>query len=48
MAEALEVAESVKGRELTFDAGAVAELTDTIETGEKLGISWAKAYREAA
>jgi phosphoribosylamine-glycine ligase len=48
MAEALEVAESVKGRELTFDAGAVAELTDTIETGERLGIGWNRTLKEAA
>jgi phosphoribosylamine-glycine ligase len=46
--EALSVAESVKGRELGFDAGSVTELMETIQTGEKLGITWAGAFKEAA
>lgn len=40
LAEAYEVAEAVKGREIDWNAGSLQELTDAIETGEKLGIHW--------
>ena len=46
--EALSVAESVKGRELGFDAGSVTELMETIQTGERLGIQWNQRLKEAA
>lgn len=38
--EACEVAEGVKGRDLNWDAGSLEQLTEAIETGEKLGIKW--------
>jgi phosphoribosylamine-glycine ligase len=38
--EAYEVAEAVKGRDLTWDAGALEQLTETIKTGTELGINW--------
>lgn len=40
MAEAFEVAESVKGREIDWNVGALRELTEAIETGQALGIKW--------
>src|SRR5262249_48958925 len=38
--EAYEVAEGIKGREIGFDAGALQELTETIQKGNELGINW--------
>lgn len=38
--EAVNTAEGIKGREITWDEGALEELTESIETGDKLGISW--------
>jgi phosphoribosylamine-glycine ligase len=40
MEEAVEVMEGIKGREVKYDAGALEELTEAIETAEKLGINW--------
>lgn len=48
MAEAIDVADGVKGRELVYDAGALQDLTDAIEQGEKLGIDWNSYLKEAA
>lgn len=38
--EACEVAEGIKGREVIWDAGALEELTEAIQTGTDLGIKW--------
>jgi hypothetical protein len=38
--EACEAADGLKGRELSWDEGALEELTEAIKTGEQLGITW--------
>jgi hypothetical protein len=48
MEEALEVAHSIKGEDLTFDESALATLVETIQTAESLGISWSGRQKEAA
>ena len=38
--EAYSVAESIKGREIGWDAGALQDLTEEIQKGNELGINW--------
>ena len=40
MSDAVDAADACKGRELVWDAGSLEQLTEAIETGEKLGIKW--------
>lgn len=46
MEEAIDAAESVKGRDITFDKGALQELTETIQKGNSLGLNWSGRQEE--
>lgn len=38
--EAIDAVESIKGREVKYDAGALEKIAESIEKGEQLGLSW--------
>ena len=40
LAEAIEAAESIKGREVKFDAGSLEKISEAISKGEELGLEW--------
>lgn len=40
--DAIEAAESVKGHQVSFQAGAMKDIIDSIRTGRKLGLTWAQ------
>ena len=40
MEEALDAADSVKGRDIKYDKGDLEKLTEAIATGNKLGLNW--------
>ena len=40
VAEAEEVAQSIKGTGITYDSGALTKALETVHEGEKLGIRW--------
>lgn len=48
IAEAFEAAESVDGHRVHFDSSAMSEALETIERGEKLGLTWANFPKKKA
>jgi thiamine monophosphate synthase len=48
MEDAIATAEGIKGFQVTYDASALEELTETIQAGNKLGLSWNGRQKEAA
>jgi hypothetical protein len=42
LADAIDAAESIKGREVKFDSGSLEKISEAIQAGNKLGLTWGK------